>query len=125
MTSQTETQGLWASLREAIAGSPRDYTEGSIGRAIFMLSVPMVLEMCMESLFGIVDIFFVAKLGPDAMAAAALTESTLTILFAVAMGLSMGTTAIIARRIGEKNNEAAGIAAAQALILGAAISIVI
>jgi putative MATE family efflux protein len=125
MTSQTETQGLWASLREAIAGSSRDYTEGSIGRAIFMLSVPMVLEMCMESLFGIVDIFFVAKLGPDAMAAAALTESTLTILFAVAMGLSMGTTAIIARRIGEKNNEDAGVAAAQALILGAAISIVI
>jgi putative MATE family efflux protein len=79
----------------------------------------------MESLFGVVDIFFVAKLGKEAMAAAALTESTLTILFAIAMGLSMGTTAIIARRIGEKNSEDAGVAAAQALILGSAISIVI
>lgn len=125
MTTQQESKGLWASFREAIAGSQRDYTEGSIARAIFMLSVPMVLEMCMESLFGIVDIFFVAKLGKNAMAAAALTESTLTILFAIAMGLSMGTTAIIARRIGEKDPESAGVAAAQALILGAAISLVI
>lgn len=125
MTVETDNKGLLASLREAIAGSERDYTEGSIGRAIFMLSVPMVLEMCMESLFGVVDIFFVAKLGKEAMAAAALTESTLTILFAIAMGLSMGTTAIIARRIGEKNSEDAGVAAAQALILGSAISAVI
>ncbi len=125
MTVETDNKGLLASLREAIAGSERDYTEGSIGRAIFMLSVPMVLEMCMESLFGVVDIFFVAKLGKEAMAAAALTESTLTILFAIAMGLSMGTTAIIARRIGEKNSEDAGVAAAQALILGTAISAVI
>lgn len=125
MTVETDNKGLLASLREAIAGSDRDFTEGSIGRAIFMLSVPMVLEMCMESLFGVVDIFFVAKLGKEAMAAAALTESTLTILFAIAMGLSMGTTAIIARRIGEKNSEDAGVAAAQALILGSAISIVI
>lgn len=118
-------QSLWASLREAVSGSDRDYTEGSLRRAIFMLSVPMVLEMCMESLFGIVDIFFIAKLGKDAMAAAALTESTLTILFSIAMGLSMGTTAIIARRIGEKNPAEAGVAAAQSLILGAAISVVI
>jgi putative MATE family efflux protein len=125
-TTQEPRQGLWSSLREAIAGSHgRDYTKGGIDRAIFMLSVPMVLEMCMESLFGLVDIFFVAKLGKEAMAAAALTESTLTLLFAVAMGLSMGTTAIIARRIGEKNPEEAGVAAAQSLIAGTAISIVI
>ena len=72
MTPQEPRQGLWSSLREAVAGSHgRDYTKGSIDRAIFMLSVPMVLEMCMESLFGIVDIFFVAKLGKEAMAAAA------------------------------------------------------
>jgi len=125
MAVAEESKGLWASLREAISGSSHDYTEGSLGRAIFMLSVPMVLEMCMESLFGVVDIFFVAKLGKDAMAAAALTEATLTILFAVAMGLSMGTTAIIARRTGEKNTEEAGVAAAQALILGTAVSVVI
>jgi putative MATE family efflux protein len=127
MSSEVESsQGLWSSLREAVSGSHgRDFTKGSIDRAIFMLSVPMVLEMCMESLFGIVDIFFVAKLGKEAMAAAALTESTLTLLFAVAMGLSMGTTAIIARRIGEKNYEDAGVAAAQSLIAGTAISVVI
>src|SRR5450432_138144 len=99
-TGQAARMPLWASLREAIRGSSsRDYTSGSIDRAIFMLSVPMVLEMCMESLFGVVDIFWVAKLGKDAMTAAALTEATLAILFAVAMGLSMGTTAIVARRI--------------------------
>ena len=126
MSEQESRQGIWSSLREAVAGSHgRDYTKGSIDRAIFMLSVPMVIEMCMESLFGIVDIFFVAKLGKEAMAAVALTESTLTILFAIAMGLSMGTTAIIARRIGEKNNDDAGVAAAQSLIAGIAISIVI
>ena len=126
MTSQEPRQSLWSSLREAVAGSHgRDYTKGSIDRAIFMLSVPMVLEMCMESLFGIVDIFFVAKLGKEAMAAAALTESTLTILFAIAMGLSMGTTAIIARRIGEKNPEGAGVAAAQSLLAGIGISVAI
>lgn len=126
MSEAESRQGLWSSLREAVSGSHgRDFTKGSIDRAIFMLSVPMVLEMCMESLFGIVDIFFVAKLGKEAMAAAALTESTLTLLFAVAMGLSMGTTAIIARRIGEKNHEDAGVAAAQSLIAGIAISAVI
>ena len=126
MSSETEQhQGLLSSLRQAIAGTHADFTAGSIGRAIFMLSLPMVLEMCMESLFGIVDIFWVAKLGKNALAAAALTEGTLTMLFAIAMGLSMGATAIIARRIGEKNKEAAGVAAAQALIAGVVISVVI
>jgi putative MATE family efflux protein len=106
-----------------VRGSERDYTDGALGRAIFLLSVPMVLEMCMESLFGVVDIFWVSRLGKSAMAAVALTESTLTLLFAVAMGLSMGTTAIVARRIGEKRPEEAALAAAQALIAGVAVSI--
>ncbi|HLJ46784.1 MAG TPA: MATE family efflux transporter [Bryobacteraceae bacterium] len=113
---------LWTSLREAIAGSHQDYTEGSIGRAIVLLAVPMVLEMCMESLFGVVDIFWVAHLGSDAIATVALTESALSVLFAVALGLSMAATAIVARRIGEKNAEAAGVVAVQAIVIGLIVS---
>jgi putative MATE family efflux protein len=117
---------IWASFREAVRGSSsRDYTSGSIDRAIFMLCVPMVLEMCMESLFGVVDIFWVAKLGKDAMTAAALTEATLAILFAVAMGLSMGTSAIVARRTGEKRPEDASIAAVQGILASTAVSVVV
>jgi putative MATE family efflux protein len=106
---------------EAIAGSTRDYTEGSIGRAITLLAIPMVLEMCMESLFGLVDVFFVAGLGKYAAATVGITESILTLLFAIAMGLSMAATATIARRIGEKQPEAAAVAAVQ--IIGAGVII--
>lgn len=121
-----ETSGLWASLKEAVRGSShRDYTAGSLDRAIFMLSVPMVLEMCMESLFGVVDIFWVAKLGKEAMSAAALTEATLAIVFAVAMGLSMGTTAIVARRTGEKKMEDASVAAVQGILAAAGVSVIV
>jgi len=109
-------------LREAIAGGQRDYTEGSISRAITLLAIPMVLEMAMESLFGIVDVFFVARLGADAVASVGLTESLLTPLFAVALGLSMGTTAIVARRTGEKRPEGAAVAAVQAILVGVAVS---
>jgi putative MATE family efflux protein len=116
---------LWQSLRNAIRGERRDYTEGSLDRAIFMLAVPMVLEMCMESLFGVVDIFWVAKLGKDAMTAAALTEATLSILFAVAMGLGMGVTAIVARRTGEKRPEEAAVAAVQGILAASVISVVV
>ena len=120
------SKSLFSSLVEAIRGSSsRDYTAGSIDRAIFMLSVPMVLEMCMESLFGVVDIFFVAKLGKDAMSAAALTEATLMILFAVAMGLSMGTSAIVARRTGEKRPEEASVAAVQGILAAVAVSVIV
>ena len=121
-----ESTSFLASLREAILGSShRDYTEGSISRAITLLAVPMVLEMAMESLFGIVDVFFVAHLGADAVATVGLTESLITPLFAIALGLSMGTTAIVARRVGEKHPSAAAVAAVQALILGVAISAVV
>src|SRR5579871_3333243 len=114
--------GFWASLRDALAGTHQDYTEGPIGRAILLLAVPMVLEMCMESLFGVVDVFWVAHVGVDAIATVALTESGLTVLFAVALGLSMAATAMVARRIGEKNNKAAGVIAVQAIILGLIVS---
>jgi MATE family, multidrug efflux pump len=121
VSSQPATRassGFWKSVREAIAGSHQDFTEGSIPRAIALLAIPMVLEMMMESLFGIVDIFFVAKLGRDSIASVALTESMLTLIFGVAMGLSMATTAMVARRIGEKDAEGAAVAAVQSIAMG-------
>jgi putative MATE family efflux protein len=101
-----------------VAGSEQDYTEGSLGRAVFLLSVPMILEMAMESIFGILDVFWVGKLGADAVAAVGITEALLTLVFAVALGLSMSTTAMVARRIGEKDPEAAAVTAVQAIALG-------
>ncbi len=123
--STPNPRGFFPSLREALSGSARDYTEGSIGRAITLLAIPMVLEMMMESLFGIVDVFFVAKLGQDAVATVGLTESMLTLLFAVALGLSMATTAVVARRIGEKNPEQAAVAAVQSIAIGLAVSLLV
>jgi len=110
-------------LREAVVGSQQDFTEGSIGRAIFLLAVPMVLEMMMESLFGVINVFWVAHLGKEATATVGITESLLTMVFAVAMGLSMATTATVARRIGEKDHHGASVAAVQAIILGVVTSI--
>ena len=116
-TTRTLSAG-WTLLKLAVKGSQQDYTEGSLGRAVFLLSVPMILEMLMESVFGILDVFWVGRLGPDAVAAVGLTESLLTIVFAVAMGLSMSTTALVARRIGEKNPEEAARTAVQAVAVG-------
>ena len=117
-TTQAPTTGFWASVREALRGSRQDYTEGPIGRAILLLAVPMVLEMMMESLFAVVDVFFVARLGANAVATVALTESMLTMVYTVAMGLSIGVTALVARRIGEKNPERAARTAVQAIVVG-------
>jgi putative MATE family efflux protein len=103
-------------------GSSQDFTEGSIGRAIVLLAVPMVLEMCMESLFGVVDVFWVSRLGADAVATVGLTETALTLVFVIALGLSMGATALVARRIGEKDEQAAGLVAVQAIIIGLVVS---
>jgi putative MATE family efflux protein len=113
----------WKSLRDAVGGGQHDFTEGSIGRAIMLLAIPMVLEMAMESLFGIVNIFWVSHLGADSIAAVGLTESMLTLVFAVAMGLSMATTAMVARRIGEKDAAGAGVAAVQSIIIGFIVSL--
>jgi Na+-driven multidrug efflux pump len=106
-------------------GTSQDFTEGNIGRAIVLLAVPMVLEMCMESLFGVVDVFWVAHLGADAITTVGLTETCLTMVFVIALGLSMGATALVARRIGEKDEAAAGLVAVQAIIVGLLVSAVI
>jgi putative MATE family efflux protein len=119
---QTADNSIWAILKEAVRGSQRDFTEGPIFAAIVILAVPMILEMGMESLFAIVDIFFVAKLGADAVAVVGLTESVLALIYAVAIGLSIGATATVARRIGEKDADAAARTAAHVVYLGLIIS---
>ncbi|HWG32666.1 MAG TPA: MATE family efflux transporter, partial [Gemmatimonadaceae bacterium] len=101
------THGFWETVRESLRGSHQDYTRGSIPRAILLLAVPMVLEMVLESVFAVTDVFFVGKLGADAVATVGLTESLLTVLYAMAMGLSIGVTAMVARRIGEHDVEGA------------------
>ena len=112
-------------LRHAIKGDYDEFTEGSIRQAIFYLAVPMILEMIMESLFAIVDIFFVGRLGVDAVATVGLTESVVTIVYSIGIGFSMAATAIISRRIGEKQPQKASAAAFQAILLGAIFSLII
>jgi putative MATE family efflux protein len=114
-----------AAVAESLRGGHRDYTSGSIPRAIVLLAIPMILEMAMESLFAVVDIFWVARLGDLAVATVGVTESMFALIFAVAMGVSIAATATVARRIGEKDPEAAAHAAAQSILLGLAISLVI
>ncbi|PTL78140.1 MATE family efflux transporter [Vitiosangium sp. GDMCC 1.1324] len=114
---------LWASLKEALRGSEQDFTEAPVGRAILLLAVPMVLEMVMESIFAVVDVFFVSRLGAEAIATVGLTESLLSLLYALAMGLSIGAMALIARRTGEKAPDAAARVAVQALGLGVLVSL--
>ena len=116
---------LWASLVEAVRGSHQDYTTGSLNRAILLLAVPMVLEMVLESLFAVVDVFWVGRLGANAVATVGLTESLLTLVFSVAMGLSLSTTAMVARRIGEKDPEGAAVAGVQAIALGLMVSVAV
>jgi putative MATE family efflux protein len=119
------TRGFGSILREALAGSHRDFTSIKLGTAIFLLAVPMVIEMAMESLFGVVDIYFVARLGHDAVTTVGLTESILALVFGVALGLSLATTAMVARRIGEKDSEGAAVAAVQAIVVGLLVSAVV
>lgn len=117
--------GFWSAVREGVRGSQRDYTTGSISRAVVALAIPMVLEMSMESIFVVVDMFFVGRLGPYAQATVALTESLITVVYAIAIGLSIGVTAMVARRIGEKDPAGAAKAAAQAIWLGLGMAAVL
>ena len=117
MTTYTNHKGnktIWGYLKESLNSEHQDFTTGSIRKAIFMLAVPMILEMCMESVFAVVDIFFVGKLGPHAAATVGLTESFLTIVYSVAIGLRMAATAMVAGRVGGKKPDGDAQAGAQA-----------
>lgn len=118
-------RAAWTVATDALSGRQREYTTGPVGRAVLLLAIPMVLEMAMESVFVVVDIFFVARLGAEAVATVGLTEAVLTLLYAIAIGLSMAVTALVARRIGEGDNDAARVVAAQTVWVGAACALVI
>jgi Na+-driven multidrug efflux pump len=115
---------IYSLFRQSLSGEQRDYTTGGMRRAIFLLSIPMILEMCMESVFALVDLFFVGRIGKEAVAAVGLTESVLTLVYSVAIGLSMAATAMVARRVGEKQPEAAAHAAAQSILVSICITLV-
>src|SRR5262245_51914074 len=125
MTDQSTLTKIISIIRQSLKGEEQDYTQGSIPRAVFLLAIPMILELSLESVFAVVDIFFVSKLGQNAIATVGLTESVITIVYSVAIGLSTAATAIVARRIGEKNTEDAAHAGAQALVVAVLISIVL
>lgn len=111
-------------IKQSLNGEEQDYTQGSIRRAVFLLAIPMILELSLESVFAVVDMFFVSKLGQNAIATVGLTESVITIIYSVAIGLSTAATAIVARRIGEKNPEEAAHAGAQSLIVALLVTLV-
>src|SRR5262244_1032574 len=117
--------GFWKTVGQALRGVRHDYTDGPIGRAVILLAVPMVLEMVLESVFAVVDVFWVSRLGADAVATVGLTESLLSLVFAVGLGLSLSTTAMVARRIGEKNPEGAAVAGVQAIFIGFGVSVLV
>src|SRR5262249_26716218 len=123
--TEAPSQSKWRFLREALAGTEQDFTEGSLSRGIALLAIPTILELSMESLFGVVDAFWVAKLGPDAMSAVGLTEALIVLVFAVAMGLATAATATIARRTGEKDPEGASIAAVQGIASGLVVTVLL
>lgn len=120
-----ESSRWWDDVRAAVRGTRHDYTQGSIGRATLLLAIPMVLEMLMESLFALSDVFFVARLGASAVAAVGLTESLMVVVYTLAMGLAIGGTAIVARRVGEKAPDDAARAAMQVIGLGAVVALVL
>lgn len=116
---------LFRTIKQSLNGEQRDYTQGSIPQAVFLLAIPMILELSLESVFAVVDMFFVGKLGENAIATVGLTESVITIVYSIAIGLSTAATAIVARRIGEKNPEAAAHAGAQSLIVALVVTLIL
>jgi putative MATE family efflux protein len=121
----TRIKSFFSFISEAISGSEQDYTEGKLSRAILLLAIPAILEMVMESIFVIADIFFVSKLGADAVATVGITESMITIIYAISIGLGTATTSIVSRRIGEKNPDSASVAAFQSILTGLIVSLLI
>src|SRR5450631_388344 len=117
MDGQSTLRKIYYIIRTSLNGDQRDYTQGNITKAIFLLAIPMILELSLESVFAVVDIFFVSKLGQHAITTVALTESVISLVYSIAIGLSTAATAVVARRIGEKNPGAAAHAAAQSLII--------
>jgi putative MATE family efflux protein len=129
LDSDTQTEipssSAWATVREAIRGTHQDFTQAPVGRAVVLLAVPMVLEMLMESVFVVADIFFVGRLGAEAIATVGITESLMTVIYAVAIGMTIGATATVARRVGEKDMDQAARAAIQSILLGLAIALIV
>ena len=119
----TDAPSLWADLKAALRGTNNDYTRIPLKRAVFLLAIPMMLELVLESTFAVVDIFFVAKLGASAVATVGITESYLLLLYSLAIGLSMAVTAIVARRVGERRGDEAALSAVQAIIVAVLISL--
>src|SRR5438034_11659369 len=118
-------ESFWHTVREALHGSRRDFTEGPVGRAILLLAIPMVLEVVLESVFAVADIFWVSRLGAAAIATVGLTESMMAIVYTLAVGLSIGATATVSRRIGEHNPDGAARAAVQAIVIGITVATVL
>ncbi len=129
MTSQRQKSSRWknarAFVRESLSDNEVDYTRGAVGRALGLLAIPMMLEMAMESIFAVVDIAFVSRLGTDAVAAVGITEALVTVLYAIAMGLGMGVTAMVSRRIGARDREGAASVTGQAIWTGGLVAVVI
>lgn len=115
---------IWGIIRQSLNGEEQDYTQGSIRRAVFLLAIPMMLELCLESVFAVVDMYFVGKLGANAIATVGLTESIMFLVYSLAMGISIAATAIVARRVGEKKPEAAANAGVQAIVLSVIVALV-
>ena len=125
MSARSRFSNFISLIRLSLNGEEQDYTKGSIPKAVFLLAIPMILELSLESVFAVVDMFFVSKLGQNAIATVGLTESVITIVYSVAIGLSTAATAIVARRIGEKDPKAAAHAGAQSLIVALIITFVL
>lgn len=125
MTNQSYSKNIISFIKESFSSEHRDFTTGSIKKAIFLLAIPMILEMSMESVFALVDMFFVGKLGTTATQIVGLTESCLSIIYSIAFGVGMAATAMVARRVGEKNVEQASRSGAQAIVLAIIISVII
>ena len=116
---------IYAFFRKSLSGDQQDFTKGSIPRAVFLLAIPMILEMCMESVFAVVDIFFVGRIGKEAVATVGLTESVLALVYSVAVGLSMAATAIVSRRVGEKDREGAARSAVQSILIALCFTVLV